>query len=319
MSCNSSFNNTSLKDKTTAQSNRGNDKYSSKVNLKKPSWLRISPPSNKEYYNVKKNINLDNLNTVCREAKCPNISECWSSGTATIMILGDTCTRACRFCSVKTGNPKGVVDKEEPERVATNLARTDLKYVVITCVDRDDLSDGGASIFAETILATRKKKPELKIEVLVSDYRGNQEAINSIIEVAPDVIAHNIETVERTTKEVRDPKASYSQSLQLLKQVKEVNPKIITKSSLMVGLGETMAELEKACLDLRKNNVDVVTFGQYLRPNQKLLPVEKYYSPQEFEQLKMMAKDMGFLFVASGVFVRSSYKAAELFLLGKLQ
>lgn len=294
-------------------------KFQQQKNLRKPSWLRISPPSSKKYYQIKDTLNLDNLNTVCREAKCPNISECWSSGTATIMILGDTCTRACRFCSVKTGNPKGILDKEEPERVAKNLARTNLKYVVITCVDRDDLKDGGAGIFAETILATRRKKPELKIEVLVSDYRGNADAINSIVDVKPNVIAHNIETVERTTKKVRDPKASYFQSLELLKRVKERDNKILTKSSLMVGLGETMKELEQACLDLRKNNVDVVTFGQYLRPNQKLLPVEKYYSPQEFQELKNMAESMGFLFVASGVFVRSSYKAAELFLLGKLK
>ena len=286
---------------------------------RKPDWIKIKPPSSDHYHNLKKELNLNGLHTVCQEAKCPNLNECWSSGTATIMILGDTCTRACRFCNVKTGNPKGVVDTEEPKRVAEQLSKSNLDYVVITCVDRDDLADGGAGIFAETIFKTKELIPELKVECLISDYRGSFESVKTIVKSDPDVVAHNIETVERLTKKVRDPKSNYRQSLELLKRVKELNPEKLTKSSLMVGLGEDLEEIAVACDDLKANGVDIVTFGQYLRPNRKLLPVEKYYTPVEFKQLEKMARDKDFLFVASGALVRSSYRASELFVMKKLE
>ena len=295
---------------------------SNKINrlnqLSKPSWIKIKPPTTERYHKLKKELNLNGLNTVCQEAKCPNLNECWSTGTATIMILGDTCTRACRFCNVKTGNPKGMIDKQEPLRVAKQLAQSNLDYVVITCVDRDDLADGGAGIFAQTIIEIKKQIPNLKVECLISDYRGSFVAIETIVKSDPHVVAHNLETTERLTKKVRDPKSNYHQSLQLLRRVKELNPTKLTKSSLMVGLGESLLEIEEACDDLKKNGVDIVTFGQYLRPNRRLLPVEKYYTPVEFKYLEKMARKKGFLFVASGSLVRSSYRASELFVVRKL-
>lgn len=286
---------------------------------RKPSWLKVKQVGREQYNDVKKNLRLQGLYTVCEEAKCPNIGECWASGTATIMILGDTCTRACRFCNVNTGNPRGVVDKEEPFRVAENLRQTNLKYVVITCVDRDDLPDGGASIFAQTITQVKKLCPAIKVEALISDYRGNQDSLKMILDTPVDVIAHNVETVRALTPMVRDNRAGYEQSLELLRRVKDFSPQTMTKSSLMVGLGETLAELKETTFDLRQAGVNIVTYGQYLRPTQKHLVVKRYYFPQEFDDLAQMAKDMGFLYVASGPLVRSSYKAAELFMLKELE
>ena len=285
---------------------------------KKPSWLKMFPVGTEKYHSLKKDLRFQGLHTVCEEARCPNIGECWAVGTATIMILGDVCTRACRFCNVKTGNPKGVVDEDEPYRVAENLSKTDLKYVVITCVDRDDLPDGGAFIFAETIRQVKKLRPKMKVEALVSDYRGNEEAFKILLDCPVDVLAHNVETVRALTPMVRDGRADYDQSLALLDFAKQKNPNLLTKSSIMVGLGETMDELKQTTFDLKEKGVDIVTYGQYLRPSQKHLIVKRYYFPDEFEQLKSMAYEMGFLYVASGPLVRSSYKAAELFALKTL-
>ena len=283
-----------------------------------PSFIRIRPPSNSKYYEIKEKLKDLKLNTVCEAAKCPNVSECWSTGTATIMLLGDTCTRFCKFCNVKTGNPHGVVDKDEPVRVAHQVASSELKYVVLTCVDRDDLSDGGAGIFAQTIKEIKKIKPNIKIEGLISDYGGKETSLKKLIDSPVDVLAHNIEVIKRLTSHIRDPRASYRQSLTLLKKIKELNPNILTKSSLMVGLGESIGELLESAADLRESGVDIITFGQYLRPSKKHHPVIKYYQPADFEHLEQKARKMNFLYVASGPLVRSSYKAAELFIHGFL-
>lgn len=278
-----------------------------------PSFIRIKPPQNETYYEVRSKLNELSLNTVCKEAKCPNLSECWSEGTATVMILGDVCTRGCRFCNIKTGNPKGIVDEEEPKRVAAQVLESGLKYVVITCVDRDDLSDGGASIFAETIEEIKKGGSSIRVEGLTSDYRGDENSIKRLSESGADVLAHNIETVERLTPTVRDRRAHYKQSLNVLSAFKKFSPKVLTKSSIMVGLGESKEEVIQSAKDLRDHGVDVVTFGQYLRPTSKHLKVERYYFPEEFKELELMARELGFLYVASGPLVRSSYRAAELF------
>ncbi len=283
-----------------------------------PSFIRIRPPSNPKYYEVKKNLKALKLHTVCEEAKCPNVSECWSSGTATIMILGDTCTRFCKFCNVKTGNPKGLVDKDEPKRVARQIASSKLKYIVLTCVDRDDLIDGGAGIFAQTIKEIKKLNPDIKTEGLISDYGGREDSLKKLLDNPPDVLAHNVEVVKRLTPNIRDPRASYAQSLNLLKKIKELKPAILTKSSIMVGLGETLEELVETARDIRNSGVDIITFGQYLRPSKKHHPVVKYYQPSDFKYLEQIAREMNFLYVASGSLVRSSYKAAELFIHGFL-
>lgn len=286
---------------------------------RKPSWIQMSTVNSDRFNSVKKDLNINKLNTVCQEAKCPNINECWSQGTATIMILGDTCTRGCRFCNIKTGNPNGIVDEEEPQRVSEQVLASHLKYVVITCVDRDDLEDGGAKIFADTITLIKKKSSLIKIESLIGDYQGSYDSLMTLLASNPDVISHNLETVEPLTPMVRDRRATYRNSLQLLERIKSKDPKKITKSSLMVGLGETKEELYQTCIDLRNVGVDIITFGQYLRPTMKHLAVKRYYSIEEFKALEIMARDCGFKFVASGPMVRSSYRAAELFLLGHLQ
>jgi lipoyl synthase len=281
--------------------------------LRKPEWIRRKLPTEAEYKKLQEKIKISKLHTVCQEAHCPNIGECWSAGVATIMILGDTCTRACRFCNVKTGNPGGVLDIDEARRVAEQLSDSNLNYVVLTCVDRDDLSDGGAQLFADTITAIKEKNSKLKIEALISDYSGSSESLQKIIDAKPDVIGHNVEVVKRLTPSVRDRRASYTQSLKVLQSIKEKSDLILSKSSLMVGLGESYEEIVEVTRDLRELKVDLLTFGQYLSPSRKHLPVKKYYTPQEFEKIKTMAMDMGFLYVASGPLVRSSYKAAELF------
>ncbi len=286
--------------------------------LQKPPWLRMPAGNGEKVRDLKKRLRFDRLHTVCEEAACPNLQECWSGGTATVMILGDTCTRACRFCNVKTGNPRGMVDAAEPARVALNIAATAAKYIVITCVDRDDLEDGGAFIFSETIRLLKLHSPHIKVEALVSDYRGKLSSLQTLLSGGADVVAHNLETVESLTPLVRDKRASYRVSLELLQRVKEHNPKAITKSSLMVGLGESFDELCQACEDLRAAGVDIITFGQYLRPSKKHISVKRYYFPEEFKALERMAREKDFLFVAAGAFVRSSYRAAELFLHGHL-
>jgi lipoyl synthase len=290
--------------------------------LPKPPWLKIQPPSaatpaGQQYLQTKALIRAKNLHTVCSEAACPNAVECWSAGTATFMILGDTCTRACRFCNVKSGNPQKRVDKTEPQKLAEAVKTMNLKYAVLTCVTRDDLPDGGAGHFASCICATKSACPKTRIEVLISDLDGNESALQKIIGAQPDVIGHNIETVARLQKQVRDPRAGYEKSLTVLRAVKKMSPasaKILTKSSLMVGLGETPAEVVQAMKDLRAAHVDLLTVGQYLQPSPYHLPVKEYVTPGQFKKYETVAKKLGFLYCASGSFVRSSYKAGELFI-----
>ena len=283
---------------------------------RKPEWLR--PGGGDVHHEIKTDLRAKKLYTVCEEARCPNIGECWSEGTATIMILGDTCTRGCRFCAVGSGNPGGRLDPLEPKKCADTVASMGLNYVVITCVDRDDLPDGGADQFAKVIEAINEERPSCFVEVLTSDYQGNRESIARVANAGPDVFAHNLETVRRLTPKVRDPRAGYDQSLEVLRYVKTLEPDRITKSSLMLGLGETDAEILETMDDLRAVGCDVLTLGQYLQPTRKHLSVEAYLPPERFDALAMKARARGFLYVASGPLVRSSYKAGELFLANEL-
>jgi lipoyl synthase len=277
---------------------------------RKPEWLKIKLNTNENYSGLKKMMREKSLHTVCEEAKCPNIHECWAQRrTATFMILGDICTRACRFCAVKTGLPSEL-DLQEPERVADSVQLMNLKHVVVTAVARDDLKDGGAGVFAETIRAIRRKNPFTSIEVLPSDMGGLEENIATIMEAKPDILNHNIETVRRLTPRVRS-KATYERSLELLRKAKELQPDIPTKSSIMIGVGETKEELIEAMDDLRANEVDILTIGQYLQPTKTHLQVEKYYTPEEFQELKEIALSKGFSHCESGPLVRSSYHADE--------
>ena len=277
---------------------------------RKPDWLKIKLHTNDSFTGIKKMMREGSLHTVCEEAKCPNIHECWAERkTATFMILGDTCTRACRFCAVKTGLPTEL-DWQEPERVADSVQMMNLKHVVVTCVARDDLKDGGAAIFAETIRAIRRKNPFTSIEVLPSDMGGVYENIKTIMDAKPDILNHNIEAVERISPKVR-ARAKYDRSLELLRRAKELQPLIPTKSSLMIGLGETKEEILKTMDDLRANQVDIMTIGQYLQPTKKHIPVEKYYHPDEFLELKNIAMEKGFSHCESGPLVRSSYHADD--------
>lgn len=278
--------------------------------IRKPDWLKTNLNTNKSFNSLKKLMREKRLNTVCEEAKCPNIYECWSERqTATFMILGDTCTRGCRFCAVKTGLPTGL-DLGEPKRVADSVKVMGLKHVVITAVARDDLEDGGAEVFANTVRAIRQAKPDCTIEVLPSDMKGDYKSLHMLMDSEPDIFNHNIETVRRLTKKVRAI-AKYDRSLQLLKRVKEIAPNIPTKSSIMVGLGETKEEIIEAMDDLRAHDVDIVTIGQYLQPTKKHLRVERYYHPDEFAELKEIALAKGFSHCESGPLVRSSYHADE--------
>ncbi len=277
---------------------------------RKPEWLKIKLNTNENYVGLKKMMREKSLHTVCEEARCPNIHECWGERrTATFMILGDICTRACRFCAVNTGLPSEL-DLQEPERVADSVQLMNLKHVVVTAVARDDLKDGGAGVFAETIRAIRRKNPFTSIEVLPSDMGGVAENIAMIMEAKPDILNHNIETVRSLTPRVRS-KATYERSLELLQRAKELQPDIPTKSSIMVGVGETKEEIIEAMDDLRANHVDILTIGQYLQPTKKHLAVEKYYSPEEFQELKEIALEKGFSHCEAGPLVRSSYHADE--------
>lgn len=284
----------------------------------KPEWLKIRPPSGENYKRIKSLLRDLNLYTVCEEAHCPNVHECWGGGTATFMLMGDTCTRGCRFCAVKTGNPKGILDQDEPVKISSSIEKLSLDYVVLTSVDRDDLPDGGAAHFAQTIKEIKIRDSKVIVEVLIPDFKGDNEALDKIIEEEPEVIAHNVETIDRLTSKVRDKRATYTQSLNVLKRVKEINPKIFTKTSIMLGLGESEEEVIKAMHDLRNNNVDIVTFGQYLRPTKKHLPVIEYITPDKFKYYEQIGLDLGFIYVASGPLVRSSYKAGEYFLKNKI-
>jgi len=278
--------------------------------LRKPEWLKIKLNTNENYTGLKKMMREKKLHTVCEEAKCPNIHECWAvRRTATFMILGDICTRACRFCAVKTGLPTEL-DLQEPERVADSVVLMNLKHVVVTAVARDDLKDGGAAVFAETVRAIRRKSPFTSIEVLPSDMGGVEENLRMLMDARPDILNHNIETVKRLSDRVR-ARAKYERSLEFLRRAKEMQPDIPTKSSIMIGLGETKEDLIEAMDDLRANNVDILTIGQYLQPSKKHLSVEKYYRPEEFAELKEIALSKGFSHCEAGPLVRSSYHADE--------
>lgn len=288
-------------------------KYGTK-NLKgKPRYLKMKIPKGDNYTSVKKSLRERNLFTVCEEASCPNLGECWSSKTATMMILGDTCTRACKFCNVKTGNPKGLLDPDEPKKASEMVDLMNLDYIVITSVDRDDLEDFGAGQFASVVRQINEDHPDVKVEVLIPDFAVVEEHMHTLAKSNPFVIAQNLETVKRLTHPVRDRRAGYDKTLNALKFYKDNYPDIATKSSLMVGLGETKEELVEAMTDLRNAGVNIITFGQYLRPTLAHLEVQRYYELEEFDHLKKIAYDIGFDFVASGPMVRSSYKAADYF------
>ncbi|MBI2581163.1 lipoyl synthase [Candidatus Woesearchaeota archaeon] len=285
----------------------------------KPGWLKIRPPT-ETFSELKGLVAHFGMHTVCQEAHCPNMSECWSGGTATFMVLGDTCTRGCKFCSVKTGNPKGIVNSEEPFMLAQCVREMNglggsnrIDYIVITSVDRDELPDQGAGHFASCVREVKAAVPGIMVEVLTPDFRGSNECVRTVVEAGPDVFGHNIETVRRLQRNVRDPRAGYGQSLSVLAAVKGMNPGIFTKSSIMLGLGETEEEVIMAMNDLLAVGVDILTLGQYLRPSSWHLPVSEYVSPEKFNKLKLAGERLGFKYVAAGPFVRSSYRAGELF------
>ena len=279
---------------------------------RKPTWLRVKSQNSVKYRQLKEIVSSKKLHTVCEEAMCPNIQECWSHGTATFMLLGSVCTRACKFCAVDTGNPKGVLDKDEPSKVANSIYNMELKYAVLTSVNRDDLSDGGADHFSSTVKAIKEKSPKVIIETLVPDFLGNERSIEILLDSNLEVFAQNLETVRRLTKRVRDPRAGYDQTLKVLSYAKEYSPSVITKTSLMLGLGETKDEILEAFKDIRSTGVDVLTLGQYMRPTINHLPVDKWYTPEEFLEYKEAALELGFIEVASGPMVRSSYRADKI-------
>ncbi|EAZ63945.2 Lipoic acid synthetase, mitochondrial precursor (Lip-syn) (Lipoate synthase) [Scheffersomyces stipitis CBS 6054] len=287
-------------------------------NQRLPSWLKVPIPKGKSYHNVKKDVRELKLATVCEEAKCPNIGECWggkkSEATATIMLLGDTCTRGCRFCSVKTNRNPAKPDPMEPENTAEAISRWGLGYVVLTTVDRDDLADGGAHHLAETVMKIKQKAPQILVEVLGGDFRGDLDMATVLAKSGLDVYAHNLETVEALTPFVRDRRATYRQSLSVLQRAKETKSSLVTKTSLMLGLGETDEQILQTLKDLREINCDVVTFGQYMRPTKRHMKVVEYVTPEKFDYWRDTALEMGFLYVASGPLVRSSYKAGEAFI-----
>ena len=280
---------------------------------RKPKWLRARLPQGGKYEEVRDNVNTHRLATVCQESKCPNIGECWTNGVATIMLMGDVCTRACRFCSVDTGNPRGWLDPEEPANSAESVRIMDLKYVVLTSVDRDDLDDGGAGHYAACIREIKKVNPQTAVEALTPDFQGRLHDVETVVDSGLEVFAQNVETVRRLTHPVRDPRAGYEQTLKVLEHAKRHRPGVLTKTSLMLGLGETTEEVIETMDDLRAIGVDIVTFGQYLRPTVNHLPVERYVTPEEFRELREIGLEKGFLEVVSGPLVRSSYRADRVF------
>ncbi|MDI6720858.1 MAG: lipoyl synthase [Candidatus Aenigmarchaeota archaeon] len=282
----------------------------------KSQWLRIRPPS-EHFHELKQLVRKNSLHTVCEESHCPNVSECWSGGTATFMIMGDTCTRGCRFCAVKTTAKPPPLDPDEPRRLADAVAEMKLQYIVITSVDRDDLPDQGSLHFAECI--RELKSIGILVEALIPDFRGDENLLKNVIDANPDVVSHNIETVKRLQPVARDRRANYEQSLKVLENVKKTGSRIFTKSSIMLGLGEREEEIIRTVKDLRNANADILTLGQYLQPSAGHLPVEEYVTPEKFDRLKKIAEETGFMCVASGPFVRSSYKAGEFFMKNKIQ
>src|SRR5512139_1163287 len=283
--------------------------------MRKPEWLRTAVPAGAGFEATNERLRAYGINTVCSSARCPNLAECWGRGTTTFMILGDTCTRHCRFCAVKTGNPQGAADETEPQRVARAVAELNLLYIVLTSVDRDDLPDLGAGIFARTVSAVRSavSSRRVLVEVLTPDFGGREGFVRQVVEAVPDVFGHNLETVERLSPGVRDPRADYHRSLDVLATVKRIAPKLTTKSGLMVGLGETDDELRQALRDLRSVGCDIVTVGQYLQPARRCLPVERFVTPAEFAALEKEALAMGFRAALCGPLVRSSFHAGSVF------
>ena len=290
-----------------------------RLSAKKPPWLKVPFPGGERYSWIKKRAANLNLSTVCEEANCPNIGECWNGGTATFMLMGDTCTRGCRFCSVKSAKNPEALDAEEPKKLAETVKNLALKYVVLTTVDRDDLPDQGASHIARCIRSTQRACPEMLIEMLMPDFQGKTELVQQVINARPAVLAHNLETVRSLTGKVRDSRASYDQSLDVLRYLKQQCPDGYTKSSLMLGVGESRTETLQAMKDLRDAGVDFLTIGQYLQPSKKHLKVEKFMHPDEFDELALQGDKMGFEYVASGPLVRSSYKAAEFYIERKIR
>jgi lipoic acid synthetase len=293
---------------TSCISGKESVRYSAK--RRHPPWIRARVPSGPNFADLKHLMRELNLHTVCEEARCPNIGECWENRTATFMILGDVCTRRCMFCAVTKGKPGGVVDHDEPRRIGAAVGDLKLEHVVITSVNRDDVPDGGASIFAECIRESRLHSPGCTVEVLIPDLEGNWEALAVIIDAQPDLLNHNTETVPRLYRRAR-PQANYQQTLDLLRRGKEIDPTIVTKSGLMVGLGESVDELLDTMRDIQASNCDILTIGQYLSPTSRHLPIQRYYTPAEFEELKEAGMEMGFRHVESGPLVRSSYHAGE--------
>ena len=285
----------------------------------KPPWLKVRAPGGPTYNHLRETFRALDLHTVCEEARCPNVGECWAEGTATLMLLGDVCTRGCRFCAVTTGDPRGAVDSREPEHVARAISRLELQYVVLTMVDRDDLLDGGASHVARPVTRLRELRPDILIETLLGDFGGHMDYVDTTVHAKPDVWAHNIEVVRRLQRTIRDARCGYDRSLDVLRRAKETFPEGLTKSSIMVGIGETDDEVIETMGDLRKARVDVATIGQYLRPTPKHAPVARYVEPEAFARFAEVGRGMGFAYVASGPLVRSSYKAAEHFIRGVLR
>ncbi|HVA38597.1 MAG TPA: lipoyl synthase [Candidatus Dormibacteraeota bacterium] len=279
----------------------------------KPDWLKVKLPTGDNYLTVRERVKGLNLHTVCQEALCPNLAECWGAKTATIMILGDVCTRGCRFCAVKTGNPRKVADWDEPRRVGEACQELGWQYVVLTAVDRDDLPDGGAGIFAETVRQIHQRLPETKVECLTGDFRGNTDQVQIVLESGMDVFAHNLETVRRLTPSVRDRRATFDQSLAVLTYAKASAKARFVKTSLMLGLGETEDEIEATMDEARAAGVDIFTLGQYLQPTKKHLPVVEFVPPEKFQRLKRLGLSKGFRQVVAGPLVRSSYHAEEAF------
>lgn len=276
---------------------------------RKPPWLRVRLGGGEKYQAVKQTVKEHRLATVCEESHCPNIGECWNNGTATIMLMGDVCTRACRFCAVDTGNPRGWLDADEPAHAAESVRLMGLRYVVLTSVDRDDLDDGGAAHYAACIRAIKRVNPLTAVEALTPDFSGDRAAVETVVDSGLEVFAQNLETVDRLTRTVRDPRAGYQRTLDVLAHAKAHAPGILTKSSLMLGLGETDAEIEQAMQDLRQHGVDVLTLGQYLRPTLNHLAVQRWVPPADFDRYRQRGLELGFLEVAAGPLVRSSYRA----------
>ncbi len=276
---------------------------------RKPSWLRVPLPGSGRYQEMKQNVTGNRMATVCEEARCPNLAECWNAGTATLMLMGSVCTRGCKFCAVATGNPKGLLDPDEPRLAAESVAAMGLGYVVLTSVDRDDLSDGGAGHYAACVRAIKERSPETSVEALTPDFQGVTDHVDVVLASGIEVFAQNVETVRRLTHPVRDPRAGYDQTLGVLEHAKRARPDVLTKTSLMLGLGETDDEIEQTMDDLRAVGVDILTLGQYLRPSDAHLPVERWVTPEAFKRYREIGLAKGFLEVVSGPLVRSSYRA----------